>query len=131
MLRVNREWNKKRRAPLGAPTRGAPTPPAESRRILRELEQLHRIDGIWYHIGLSVLPEPAFRVAVKHGIATKVPVYETRWDVVRRAHISRIHGEHGPGNQPGNRALFNRVDVYAHTKRQLSKQELARYALKG
>jgi hypothetical protein len=130
LLRVNRARKPGRRELVRKQAR-ADSAPAESRRILGELEQLHRIDGIWYHVKLEALPEPKLRVRIREGIATKEWICETRWDVVRSVNVSRLHGDRGPGNQPGNRELFGRADVYARTKHQLNTQELRRYGLKG
>jgi|RhiMethySRZTD1v2_1073278.scaffolds.fasta_scaffold471101_2 hypothetical protein len=93
------------------------------RRVLSPSEQLHRVDGLWYHVRLGRLPEARRIVRFESGRRCEKLVYEKRWDVLRRADVSSKDWTAGL-EQYGRRGL------YAAAKRQLSRQELRRYGLR-
>lgn len=68
-------------------------------RVVGPLEQLRRIEGIWYQVSLAPLPADGSQV----------------WDVVARGNVAR-KGRYGP-------------NLYAHRKRQLNKRELRHHKL--
>lgn len=129
LLRVNRARELKRQARRREKARAA-NAAAAGRRIVGELEQLHCLDGIWYRVQLAVLPEATLRAKLRDGVAREVARYDTRWDVVRAANVSRLHADSGPGGQPGNTELFGRADLYAAAKHQIGTHELRKYGLK-
>ena len=130
LLRVNRARAGGRQARAGKAAREAARP-AERRRILGPLEQLHWIDGVWYRVTLAVLPEVQRRVTTVRGVARENKIAEARWDVLGNAYVARGQGRSGPGPRPVNEELYGRTDVYALAKRQLNRQELKRYGLTG
>jgi hypothetical protein len=98
------------------------------RRDLSEFEQLLKLDGIWYRVGLALLPPATQREVVGQGKPNTITEVETRWDVVRKCKVSV---REGPGAAPeGPQALYGKRGVYAVTKRQLGERELKQYGLK-
>jgi hypothetical protein len=93
------------------------------RRILNPSEQLHRVDGLWYHVRLGRLPEARRIVRFESGRLREKFVHEKRWDALRRAEVSSRDCTAGL-------ELYGRRGVYAAAKRQLGRQELRRYGLK-
>jgi hypothetical protein len=96
-----------------------------TRRDLNEVEQLHNVGGIWFHVTLALLGEPRF--VVDDAGKTKV-IYPKHWDALRKQKVSRDARESG---KPSACAAFGKPAVYALTKRQLSNAELKRYKLKN
>jgi hypothetical protein len=100
------------------------------RRVLGEDEQLHRIDGIWYHVTLGLLPAGKVHIAKTEGRFVKKTIYDACWDVVRKAWVSREHGTMpAPRSQPSNEDMYDDPDKYAVSKRQLGSQELKKHGL--
>jgi hypothetical protein len=103
---------------------------AANRRILDAVHQLHRIDGIWYLVDVEALPEERYVKRGSGATATMRPVYDQRWDVVRKAMVAINHDELGPKNgQPANKALYGCSKLFAVSKRQLNSRELRDYGL--
>jgi hypothetical protein len=94
-----------------------------SRRILSPFEQLHRVHGVWYHVRLARLSAPRKGVVIVKGERRTCITYETRWDVLRKAHVSMRDTTNGP-------ALYGERGLYAVSKRQLASRELRRYGLR-
>jgi len=102
--------------------------PRVERRELGEFEQLLRMGGIWYRVGLARLPPATQREVVDQGRPKIITEYETRWDLVRKCKVSL---REGPGAAPeGPQALYGKRGVYAVSKRQLGERELKQYGLK-
>jgi len=102
------------------------------RRDLSAHEQLHCIDGIWYHVTLGSLPAGRAHAAKAAGKVTRKIVYDACWDVVRKAWVTREHGRMpAPGSQPSNEEMIGDQNKFAASKRQLSSQELKKYGLSG
>ena len=58
------------------------------------------------------------------------PVYDQRWDVVRKAMVAINHDCLGPKNgQPNNKTLYGDAKLFAVSKRQLNSRELRNYGL--
>jgi hypothetical protein len=93
------------------------------RRILSPLEQLHRVDGLWYYVRLGRLSAPRKGVVIVQGQRRPCITYETRWDVLRKAHVSMRDITNGP-------VLYGERGLYAVSKRQLGSRELRRYGLR-
>ena len=100
---------------------------AARRRDIGPFEQLHCIDGIWYHVTLAMMDEPYLRT--KHNGAQAHWVYPGHWDVMRKQMVSRCP-RHGQG-EPASSALFGKHHVYTSAKRQLSSLELKRHAVRN
>ena len=103
----------------------------ERRRDIGPMEQLHCVDGLWYHVTLAVLPEPQLRVSTTQEGTSRALVYPARWDTLRRRSVSRRHDREGPGGTPGSLKLYGREGVYALRKRQLGRRELRQYGLRA
>lgn len=100
------------------------------RRDIDEHRQLHRIDGIWYHVTLAALPAAKEQVRLVDGKWTKQVVHEACWDVVRREWVSRKHGTMPTdASRPSNQDMYGDPGKYAVSKRQLNSQELKRQGL--
>lgn len=82
--------------------------------VIDELTQWHRVNGDWFEITLATTPP------------MKAPgVWDKRFDVLRRCFVRTTCAwgrlEFGSSS---NRAMYGRDDVYAATKRQLSRKEI-------
>lgn len=79
-----------------------------------ELTQWHRVDGYWYEITLAPTPP------------MKAPgVWDKRFDVLRRCFVRTSCAWGRPAfGVSSNQAMYGRPDVYAATKRQLSRKEI-------
>ena len=93
------------------------------RRNVSSSEQLHRVDGIWYMVRVSCLPEVRKETRVVNGEQRDFLVYERRWDALRKGLVSRRELYVGE-------ELYGRRGLYATTKRQLAERDLRRYGLK-
>ncbi|HEX7866609.1 MAG TPA: hypothetical protein VF555_16760 [Variovorax sp.] len=80
--------------------------------VIDELTQWHRVDGYWYEITLGPTPP------------MKAPgVWDKRFDVLRRCFVKTTCAWGRPAfGVSSNQAMYGRPDVYAATKRQLSRK---------
>ncbi len=100
------------------------------RRELGEHEQLHRVEGIWYHVTLETLPAAKVQIVNVDGKLSKKIVYASCWDVVRKEWVSRKHGRMPVSkSQASNQDMYGDPNKYAASKRQLNSQELKRHGL--
>jgi hypothetical protein len=88
------------------------------RRELSETEQLHRLNGIWFHVTLATMAEVRH---MRSAADLKELPARAHWDVVHKQWVSRA--------KSSGEALYSTRYVYAQAKRQLSKAELKRYGL--
>jgi hypothetical protein len=95
------------------------------RRDISDTEQLHKIDGVWYHVTLAPMDEGRPYHDSKTGLMELA--YAKRWDVIRKQMVSRRR--HSGDRKPDSATLFGKRYVYAAEKRQLSNAELRRYEL--
>jgi hypothetical protein len=100
---------------------------AAKQRDLGDTEQLHKIDGIWYHITLATMAAPHLAKATD-GESSRL-VYPQHWDVLQSAMVSRRHRE--IDGKPIRTSTRIGPYVYAAVKRQLSNAELKRHQLKN
>jgi hypothetical protein len=91
---------------------------AALRKDLSETEQLHRIDGVWFHVTLAAMAELRY---IRSAAGLKELPARVHWDVVQKQWVSRA--------KSSGDALYGKRYAYAHAKRQLSKAELKRYGL--
>jgi len=82
--------------------------------VIDELTQWHRVDGYWYEITLAPTPP------------MKAPgVWDKRFDVLRHCFVTTTSSWGRPAfGVPSNQVMYGRPDVYAATKRQLSRKEI-------
>ena len=100
------------------------------RRDIGEHEQLHCVNGIWYHVTLGTLPAARVQIRLVDGELTKKAVHDACWDAVRKEWVSRKHGNMSTdGRQPSNLEMYGDQDKYAVSKRQLNSQELKKHGL--
>lgn len=96
------------------------------RRILNDRTVLLRIEDLWFEVTLAELPA-AQTIEVKvDGQCKKKVVYEVRYDVALRRTFAR--STHDVGKE--RERLYGSPDVYAVSKRQLSKRELKAHGLR-
>jgi hypothetical protein len=95
------------------------------RRDLNGTEQLHKIDGIWYHVAIAAMDEGHPYHDSKSGLTELA--YPKHWDVVSKQMVSR--NRHKAEGKLDAQTLFGKRQVYAKEKRQLSNAELKRYQL--
>jgi hypothetical protein len=125
ILLRNRRWvsyDARRREQL---RQGALRP---GRRVLSEREQLHLVEGVWYHVTLANLPAARMQATANgHEL-----VYDACWDVLRKEWVTRQHVD-----QPRRRPQANTDEVYgsallyAVAKRQLGSREIRKHGLSG
>ncbi|WP_395319438.1 hypothetical protein [Variovorax sp. UC74_104] len=79
-----------------------------------ELTQWHRVNGDWFEITLATTPP------------MKAPgVWDKRFDVLRRCFVRTTCAWGRPEfGESSNQVMYGRPDVYAATKRQLSRKEI-------
>jgi len=78
--------------------------------------QWHQREGCWFEVRLEHLPQAPAGARV-------APM---RYDVLRRCEVSLANAYQGPGGgTPSNYAMYGRADLYATSKRQLSRREVA------
>lgn len=95
------------------------------RRTLSHDEQLHRLDGIWYHVTIGDLPAERTReVAVKGRRVTRT-IREKRFDAILRREVSR-YDEYSTERE----RVYGARNRYGLVKRQLSKRELDEHGLR-
>lgn len=95
------------------------------RREISATAQLHRLDGIWYHVTLA--PLVGSPLLPGSGTALKAAVKSTCWDVVLRKSVSLASAD-----DSGMGTLYRQYGrryVYAVKKRQLSNAELKHHRL--
>jgi hypothetical protein len=88
----------------------------EGLQVIDAVNQLHRIEGIWYRIEVAPL------------VSTHA-VDETRIDALRRIPVDQCPVWEDRKKIMSNYTLFGRHDVYACSKRQLNVRELRHYRL--
>jgi hypothetical protein len=98
---------------------------AARRRDIGAFEQLHCIEGVWYHVTLAIMAQPVWQNG--SGCTQGRWFYPRHWDVVRRQAVSRSPRSRQYGQPEFD--LFGKYDVYAAAKRQLSSAELKRYEI--
>jgi hypothetical protein len=82
--------------------------------IIDAATQWHQFDECWFEVRLQPLP------------AGRGPSVE-RYDVLRQCCVGLAHAyQAAPGGKPSNCSMYGRPDVYAASKRQLGRRELAR-----
>lgn len=87
-------------------------------RELTPMRQLRKLNGCWFEVELSPLPEG---VPYQDGPCTCIR-YPAVWDAVLKRKVSRAHGHQPSEMQPA--ADYGKQWVYASAKRQLSAAEL-------
>ena len=98
------------------------------RRILSESEQLHRVDGVWYHVDLAPLPECNI-ITWRDGNKVKQTAERPkRWDALLNEHLAARDTQGRWSDEPVT--MYGRHGVYAISKRQLSERELRQHGLK-
>jgi hypothetical protein len=125
LLLENRAYARKRQAYRQDRRRQAVGDNAE-RRILDAKHQLHRIDGIWYLVDVEALPDARYVKSGSGVTASLQPVYDKRWDVVRKAMVAMNQGWSASKD---NEALYGDPKSYGAAKRQLNSRELRDYGL--
>lgn len=98
---------------------------AAKRRDIGPFEQLHCMDGVWYHVTLAEMNQAYRRPGPSGGAAEWVnPLH---WDVLQKKMITcnPRHGQIKPAQSPP----YGKSNLYAAAKRQLSSAELKRHGL--
>lgn len=102
----------------------------ETRRVIADRVQLHRIDGIWFQVELDILPAAQEVVRQVKGQWIRERTFAGCRDVLRKEWVTREHGQIAtPSGQPSNQAMYDAPDLYARSKRQLSSRELQKFGL--
>ena len=94
------------------------------RRILNDRTVLLRLDDLWFEITLAQLPPGRVIECVVDGQCKKKIVYDRRYDIVLRREVM-LHMD----SQERER-LYGSAELYAVSKRQLSKRELKVHGLR-
>lgn len=110
-IQARRDYQRERRARFRDARDGA----GEHRRTLDPNTQLHRIDGVWYRVELSVITNDA--------------MLDRRVDALRKLPLDRCPREIAMKGVASRRDLFGDPNVYARSKRQLNARELRQYGL--
>jgi len=95
------------------------------RRVIDDSMQLHRLGSEWYEVQFAALPPEEFREVVVRGRRVQRRVPNGRFDVVMKRAISR--DSHEDAKEQGR--LYGSQNVYAVSKRQLSRREKKRFGL--
>ena len=122
LIRVNKEYRAWRREILERRQQERAQLVAR-RRILNDCTVLLRLDDLWFEVTLAELPAP--RTIESCGACKKKVVLEERYDVVLRRRISRYQ------ESAERERLYGSCDLYAVSKRQLSKREMKSHGLRG
>ena len=102
-----------------ATARAAAAAHGENQRMLSATLQLHKQEGVWYQVTLAAMDAP---VALPNGRDGSAKFFWPKhWDALERKMVNR---ESAVAN-----ALYGRENVYAASKRQLSRAELKKYQL--
>jgi hypothetical protein len=110
-IKARREYDEARRADLRAARDGR----RDDRRIVDADSQLHRIDGIWYRVGLARITEQA--------------ILGREVDALRRLELYKCPRVSAHKGVPSCLDLYGDANVYACSKRQLSARELRQHGL--
>lgn len=95
------------------------------RRVVDERTLLLRIDDVWFRVVVDVLPEVRVVETSVDGKRREHATAESRYDVVLRQTTSRVMRADSERYE-----LYGSRDLYAVSKRQLSKRELKVYGLR-
>lgn len=94
------------------------------RRVLDERTVLLRLNDLWFEVKLAELPAGREVVSVVHGRQRTKVIVESRYDAVLRRETSRsVHGDE-------RQRVYGSGDLYAVSKRQLSKREIKVHGLR-
>jgi hypothetical protein len=88
----------------------------EGLRVIDPINQLHRIEGVWYRVEVATL-------------SSALALDKVRIDALRRIPVDQCPLWEDSKKVASNRTLFGRHDVYACSKRQLNARELRHYRL--
>jgi hypothetical protein len=96
------------------------------RRVVDERTLLLLLDGVWYRIGLELLPKQTCVQRLVDGHLQKYVMSEPRFDVVLRRIISRtLH----PASEHCDE-VYGSSELYAASKRQISAREIRAHGLR-
>lgn len=95
-----------------------------NRRVIGEMVQWHRVDGIWYEVELDTLPEAREILQREKGQWVKRRVFDKCRDVLRKEWVSR-------DGAASNVEMYGKCCLYAKAKRQLNSRELHRFGLQS
>lgn len=95
------------------------------RRTLDDDTQLHCLDGIWFHVTVSVLPVERTRQVVVKGRAVTRTIRDRRYDAILRRQVAQ-NDEYSAERE----RVYGSHKRYGVCKRQLSRRELDSYGLR-
>jgi hypothetical protein len=94
------------------------------RRILNERTVLLRLDDLWFEIALAELPAGRVVERIVDGQRKKRIVYDRRYDIVLRREVMLYM------DSQERERLYGSVELYAVSKRQLSRREMKAHGLR-
>jgi len=99
---------------------------AMRRRVVDENTLLLLLNGVWFHVEVDVLPKERIVESVISGKPHRRTTAESSFDVVLRRKISRAI----PSDRRQCEHLYGSGDLYAVSKRQISKREIRVHRLR-
>jgi hypothetical protein len=121
-----RSWHQERRAELDLEREKI----AARRRVLDHNRWLMLIDGEWYEVRIAPLPEPVIEETRVNGKLRVKYIDRHVFDVVLKKRV-RKWADNGPMQEYfyGVKGIVRVTDIYAESKRQLSKREMIAHGL--
>lgn len=127
LIRVNKKYRDRRnlRSSYAEREERAQAEVNARRRVLDERTLLLRLDEVWFEVKLAELPVRREVVAIADDRRQTKVVVESRYDAVLRRETSRAHAD---SNE--RKRVYGSSDLYAVSKRQLSKREIKTHGLR-
>jgi hypothetical protein len=125
LIRLNRQYRSWRQAAAEHRKHEA-ADIAARRRIVGERTLLLLLDSIWFRVEVGVLPKDRIIENVIDGKSHRRVIAETRYDVVQHKTVSRA----SPADLRQCMQLYGSNDLYAVSKRQISRQEIKAHQLR-
>lgn len=125
LIRFNKGYRSWRRSALERHQREQAEIDAR-RRVVDERTLLLRLDNVWFRVEIAVLPKERVVETIVDEKRRKHVTAEPRFDAVLRHHTSRV----ARSDLQERKHLYGSGDLYAVSKRQISKQEIKAYGLR-
>ena len=119
LIRVNKRYGSFRRKRIESERRRQAGLDAR-RRIVDECTQLHKLDENWFRVEVAPLPEEYVVEKTVDGRKAQRRVADWRFDVLLKRATSRLRYE----DRAERMRLYGANDVYAVSKRQMSRREI-------
>jgi hypothetical protein len=125
LIRVNKKYRRTFHSSYAEREARAQAEVDARRRVLDGRTLLLRLDELWFEVKLAELPACRQLVAGNGAHRRTKVLMEPRYDVVLRREISRAHG-----HSLERERLYGSSNLYAASKRQLSKREMKTHGLR-